>query len=99
MSLPTLCSWCRLPMPNGLDRSICLKCMPPDESEIVATSKLAASRREVEELQRACEEHIAERNELAQRNAELMLFVRELSQASVGDSLWAFVEKAKELCK
>ena len=40
---------------------------------------------------------IAERNDLAQRNAEMVLFIRELSQCSVGDDLWRFVERAKTI--
>lgn len=63
MNTDILCVLCRRPMKNT-HRSACESCVPPDESEIVATSKLAASRREVEALQRACEEHIAERNRL-----------------------------------
>lgn len=38
---------------------------------------------------------IAENNNLRQEAAELRHFVRDLSQASVGDDLWAFVERAK----
>lgn len=48
MNTDILCVLCRRPMANT-HRSACESCVPPDESEIVATSKLAASRREVEE--------------------------------------------------